>query len=78
MPHVDHPSSRSRFRAAMLLVGGIAVVQRLQEPDLDLRDYPVDAVAWLDSEGLLGPDTRRVAPDLVGNYLELLLGDQPH
>jgi hypothetical protein len=33
-------------------------------------------VAWLDQHDLLGPETRRVAPDTVGNYLELLLGDR--
>jgi hypothetical protein len=60
----------------VIAVGGLALVQRLEEPDLDLRDYPVDAVAWLDQQGLLTPETRRVAPDLVGNYLELLLGDR--
>jgi len=71
---------RSRVTAVLavliLLVGALAITNRLAEPDLDLREYPVDAVAWLDQQGLLGPETRRVAPDVVGNYLELLLGDQ--
>ena len=62
--------------ASVVVIGAILVVGRLSEPDLDLRDYPVDAVAWLDGQGLLGPDTRRVAPDTVGNYLELVLGDR--
>jgi len=62
--------------AAVLLIGGVATVNRLSEPDLDLRDFPVDAVAFLDQQGLLGPDTRRVTSDVVGNYMELLLGDQ--
>ena len=60
----------------VVVVGAIVVVGRLSEPDLDLRDYPVDAVAWLDQQGLMTPDTRRVAPDTVGNYLELLQGDR--
>ena len=60
--------------ALVVLLGGFAVLGRLGEPDLDLREYPVDAVAWLDQQGLLGPGTRRVAPDTVGNYLELVLG----
>jgi len=64
--------------AAVVVVGGLGVVSRLQEPDLDLREYPVDAVAWLDQQGLMGTDTRRVAPDVVGNYQELLLGEQAH
>lgn len=41
-------------------------------PHHDLDGYPVAAVAWLDAEGLLGPDQRIVARDLVGNYLESL------
>ncbi|HEY6531864.1 MAG TPA: hypothetical protein VIY72_06150 [Acidimicrobiales bacterium] len=60
--------------AVVILVGGLATVDRLSEPDLDLRDFPVDAVAFMDQSGLLGPETRRVTSDVVGNYLELLLG----
>jgi hypothetical protein len=62
--------------AAVILVGTAATMNRLGEPDVDLRDFPVDAVAFLDQQGLLGPDTRRVTNDTVGNYLELVLGDQ--
>jgi hypothetical protein len=63
--------------AAVVVVAGIvAVAGRLAEPDLELRRYPVDAVAWLDQEGLLTPGTRRATSDVVGNYLELLLGDR--
>ena len=61
---------------AVLLVGSVLVVGRLSEPDVDLRAYPVDAVAWLDGRGLLEPGTRTVSSDAVGNYLELLLGDR--
>ncbi len=64
------------FAVVALVIGGSALVVRLREPDLDLRDFPVDAVAWLDQQGLFGPDTRRVTPDYVGNYSELLLGDR--
>jgi hypothetical protein len=64
------------FAVVVLVLGGWALVLRLQEPDLELGDFPVDAVAWLDQQGLFGPDTRRVAPDYVGNYTELLLGDR--
>jgi hypothetical protein len=71
---------RSRLTAALTIavgvVGGLAITNRLAEPDLDLRDYPVDAVAWLGQNELLGPDTRRASPDVAGNYLELVLGDQ--
>jgi hypothetical protein len=62
--------------ALVLVVGALWVAGRLAQPDLELGDYPVDAVAWLDQHDLLGPETRRVAPDTVGNYLELLLGDR--
>ena len=64
--------------AAVVVVGSVLVVGRLSEPDLDLGAYPVDAVAWLDEGGLLGPDTRRVHSDVVGNHLELLLGTDAH
>ena len=33
-------------------------------------------MAWLDQNGLLGPDTRRATSDVTGNYLELVLGDR--
>ncbi len=56
----------------MIAVGGLAVVGRLQEPDLELRDYPVDAVACLDAEGLLGPGHAGRLVEVVGNYLELV------
>ncbi len=59
----------------VVAVGGLAVAQRLAGPDLDLGEFPVDAVAWLDQQGMLAPEVRRVAPDTVGNYLELVLGD---
>jgi hypothetical protein len=62
--------------AAVIVVGALATFGRLSEPDLDLRSYPVDAVAFLAERGLLGPDTRTVTSDTVGNYLELVLGDR--
>ena len=62
--------------AAVVVVGAFVIVGRLSEPDLDLHAYPVDAVAWLDTQGLLTPETRRIAVDTDGNYLELVLGDQ--
>jgi hypothetical protein len=62
--------------AVVVAVGAITVFGRLSEPDLELHDYPVDAVAWLDQQGLLTPDTRRIQTDTVGNYLELVLGDR--
>lgn len=71
---------RSRLTAALtvlvVLMGCLAVSQRLGQPDLELGDYPVDAVAWMDQQGLLAPEVRRAHSDVVGNYLELLLGDR--
>ena len=61
---------------AVAVVGALLVGGRLSEPDLDLRAYPVDAVAWMDEQGLMAPDVRRASPDTVGNYLELVLGDR--
>ncbi len=45
-------------------------------PALALDDYPLDAVAWLDDEGLAGPrSTARIAHDeVVGCYLILRYG----
>jgi hypothetical protein len=71
---------RNRVTAVLavlvVVVGGLAISQRLSEPDLELEDYPVDAVAWMDQQGLLAPEVRRAHSDVVGNYLELLLGDR--
>jgi hypothetical protein len=41
------------------------------KPHLNLSGYPVAALSWLDQQGLLGPDTRLVGRDYVGNYLEV-------
>ena len=47
--------------AAVVVVGAITRVRSaLASPTSTSHDYPVDAVAWLDQQGLLGPDTRRV------------------
>ena len=48
----------------------------LRESPYDLEKYPVDAVAWMAQNELLGPEQRRVVPDLAGNYLELVRGEQ--
>ena len=60
---------------ALVLVGVLVVVGGLQRPAYDLGRFPVDAVAWLDDQGLLEPGQRRMAPDYAGNYLELVLGE---
>jgi len=44
--------------------------QLVAGPHLNLDGYPVAALSWLDGEGLLTPETRLLARDYVGNYLE--------
>jgi hypothetical protein len=61
---------------AVALVAVVVVSTQLSEPDYDLREFPVDAVAYLDHSGQTGPGStaRIAASDTVGNYLELLYG----
>jgi len=59
--------------AVLALVFGVAA---LQGPHTALGAYPVDAVAWMEDEGLWGPEARVVAPDYVGNYREALRGEE--
>lgn len=55
--------------AAVALVAVIALftVVALGDRDVRLDAYPEDAVAWMEDEGMWGPDARVVAPDYVGN-----------
>ena len=62
----------------MALVAVLVVRTALAQPAFDLTPYPVDAVSWLDQNGLRRPDLAMLSPDLVGNYLELLDGRQAH
>ncbi|MCD9622572.1 hypothetical protein [Rhabdothermincola salaria] len=62
--------------AVLLAIGVLVVVGGLARPAYDLSRFPVDAVAWTEKEGLLGPEQRRMAPDTAGNYLELVLGPE--
>lgn len=48
----------------------IAAVGLFRQPDAQLDKYPEDAVTWMDDQGMLGPDSRVVSRDFVGNYLE--------
>jgi hypothetical protein len=57
--------------AAVFLAGSAAVVAA--RPDYRLDVYPVASVAYLEGRGLV-PGGRVVAPDFVGNYLELRYG----
>ena len=57
-------------------MGLLVTGSQLAQPTYDLSGYPVDAVAYLDEHGQVGPGatTRIAAPDTVGNYMEGLFG----
>jgi hypothetical protein len=57
--------------AAIALIAASAV---LTEPDVDLRSYPTDGLAWLDQHGQLTTAARVAHEDTAGNLLELLRG----
>ena len=59
---------------ALALVAALLIRSSLQQPGFDLSPFPVDAVAWLDQNGLRQPNLPMATPDFVGNYLELLEG----
>lgn len=60
--------------ALLTLFALIAVVGVVRQPDTDLGQYPESSVTWMSKEGLLGPDSRVVTRDFVGNYLEARYG----
>ncbi len=62
----------------LVLVGALLVTTGLDKPAWQLSTFPVDAVAWLDQNGLHRDDLHMATPDTVGNYLELVYGDQAH
>jgi hypothetical protein len=68
---------RSINRPAALAFGVMAVVLLvvgLSGPDTDLESYPTRSAAWLEDEDALGPSSRVLAPDVVGNFLEARFG----
>jgi hypothetical protein len=60
----------------LALVAVLVVRTALAQPAFDLTPFPVDAVSWLDQNGLRRPDLPLLSPDTVGNYLELIDGRQ--
>jgi hypothetical protein len=59
------------------VLGVVALVQVARQPHLDLDPYPVTEVDWLEERGLVAEaDVAVVAPDYVGNYLELRYGER--
>jgi hypothetical protein len=57
---------------AVLAVVAASVV--LDQPDVDLRGYPTDGLAWLDQHGQLTTAARVAHEDTAGNLLSLLRG----
>ena len=51
-------------------LSAVLVLNAVGQRDYDLETYPVDAVRWMEGQEMLGPDTRLVHQDTVGNYLE--------
>lgn len=60
--------------AVVALTVTLAIAQLGQE-NFDLESYPVPAVEWLQRHDMTGPGTRLVSRDYVGNYLEVLTGE---
>ncbi|MGZ4707219.1 MAG: hypothetical protein ACXWBN_00595 [Acidimicrobiales bacterium] len=62
----------------VVLVGALLLSNGLAKPAWQLEAFPVDAVSWLDQNGMHRDDLHMATPDTVGNYLELVYGDQAH
>ena len=60
---------------ALVACSVLAVVSSASRDNFELESYPVEAVEWLDGEGLVGTEVRLVSRDFVGNYLEALKGE---
>lgn len=60
--------------AVMALAGAVVLVDRVQEPPLELQAYPVDALAYLDEVGVGLEDTHLAAPEFVGNLVTMVYG----
>lgn len=62
--------------AAVVALALVFGVTELRGEHTALDAYPEEAVAWMEAEGLWGPDSRVVAPDYVGNYREARRGTE--
>ena len=60
--------------AVLLVMGLVLTSSSLDKPAWQLETFPVDAVAWMDANGLHRDDLHMASGDTVGNYLELLYG----
>ena len=59
---------------AFLVIAVLFAVMGLAGPDTKLDAYPTSSATWLERSGHLGPDSRILASDVVGNYLEVRFG----
>lgn len=69
----NHRMNRAAFgtiAAAFIIFGALVFTS---DP-IDAERYPVEAVTWLEEQGLLAEPHRLAHQDLVGNYLELRYG----
>ena len=64
---------RSTHRVAAIALGVIGVLSMIVASTgqvYEYSGYPVAAVTWASRNGMLGPDSRVVARDFVGNFVE--------
>ncbi|MCB9372559.1 MAG: hypothetical protein H6518_07230 [Microthrixaceae bacterium] len=61
--------------AGLAALAVLVLVSAAGQENFELEGYPVEAVRWLDDEGLVGTEVRLVSRDFVGNYLEALEGE---
>jgi hypothetical protein len=69
---------RAARLVALVAVAGVAVVTlgRTSEADLDLRPYPLGALAHLEAHDIDTRTVRLAAPDVVGNLVDYVYGPQ--
>lgn len=62
--------------APVVLLGTVLVAARMDGPHLDLRAYPLDALAFVESQGWDTREVRMAAPEMTGNLLTLVYGPE--
>jgi hypothetical protein len=74
---IDGRERRPAFAVVGVAGTALAVLfagQALRSPSVQLAGYPVDGLAWLDGQGVIGVDGRVVTTDVTGNLIELWRG----
>ncbi|MFP5256580.1 MAG: hypothetical protein ACLGI8_12120 [Acidimicrobiia bacterium] len=71
-------AARGLVPRALLVVAAVLAIAvgsaRLERPDFVLARYPVDATAYLESRSIEPQTVRMAAPDIAGNFRELVYG----